>query len=331
MGEDELQNLRREAFGYRNAAFATNTKRTYKSQIACYMKFCVNFGFLPVPATQETLTLYCSFLARSLSASSIPGYLNVIRLMHVESGFANPLANNWEVSSIQKGISRMLGKPPKQKSPITVNILLDLFSTLENHPTDTAFWAACLIAFFGFMRKSTLLPTNDLLLARKFIARHDIVDLSLSSFFVVIRHSKTIQFGQRLLTLPYVSSTDHRLCPVRALLKHLGSSKLPKTSPLFNFSSSGVEMQFTHAFFVKRLKLGLTRTGNRASDVSCHSFRRGGATLAFAMGVSAIDIKLRGDWRSNAFEKYLVISPSDSLKSVKSMTMGAADMAASRR
>ena len=114
-------------------------------------------------------------------------------------------------------------------------------------------------------------------------------------------------------------------------MKHLGTSKLSKTRPLFNFCSSGVELPFTHAFFVKRLKSGLTRTENRASDVSCHSFRRGGATLAFALGVSAIDIKLRGDWRSNAFEKYLVISPSDSMKSVKSMIAGAADMAAFRR
>ena len=94
MGEDELLSLRREAFGCRNAAFATNTKRTYKSQIACYMKFCDKFGLIPVPASQETLTLYCSYLARSLSSSSIPGYLNVIRLMHLEAGFQNPLANN---------------------------------------------------------------------------------------------------------------------------------------------------------------------------------------------------------------------------------------------
>jgi hypothetical protein len=251
--------------------------------------------------------------------------------MHLEAGFQNPLANNWEVSSIQKGIARLLGKPPKQKSPITVNILLDLFLTLENHAADSAFWAACLIAFFGFMRKSTLLPTSDLLLAGKFIARQDVVELTLSSFYVVVKHSKTIQFGQRLLTLPYVSSTDSRLCPVRALLKHLGSSKLPKQSPLFNYCASGVEMPFTQSFFVKRLKLGLTPTGNRASEVSCHSFRRGGATLAFAMGMSAIDIKLRGDWRSNAFEKYLVVSPSDCLKSVKSLTAGAAELASIRR
>jgi hypothetical protein len=62
---------------------------------------------------------FCAHLARFLSANSVPRYLNVVRLLHLEAGFKNPLANNWELSSIQKGISRLHGKPPVQKSPNT--------------------------------------------------------------------------------------------------------------------------------------------------------------------------------------------------------------------
>jgi hypothetical protein len=102
----------------------------------------LNFGIRPVQAAQETLVTYCSYLARTLSANSIPAYLNVIRLLHIEAGFSNPLQNNWEVSSIQKGISRLTGKPPVQKSPVTVKILLDLYSTLDGSSADIAFGAA---------------------------------------------------------------------------------------------------------------------------------------------------------------------------------------------
>ena len=101
-----------------------------------------------------------AFLARSLLPNSIPGYMNIIRLLHLDSGFVNPLLDNWDLKMIYKGISRQLGRPPKQKSPMTISILLQLFRTLEDHPFDAAFWFACLTAFYGFMRKSTLLPPN---------------------------------------------------------------------------------------------------------------------------------------------------------------------------
>jgi hypothetical protein len=321
---DELGSLRSEASGFRNAVFAQSTKKTYKSQVSCYIKFCLNFGLTPVPASQEMLVTYCSYLARSLSASSIPAYLNVIRLLHVEAGLPNPLQNNWEISSIQKGISRLMGKPPTQKSPVTVKILLDLYSTLDGSSADIAFWAACLVAFYGFLRKSTLLPDQSALKSGKYIARADLINLTLASFSIVVRHSKTIQFGQRLLKLPYVSSLDVSLCPVRAVFRHFGTSEVVAARPLFDFIENGKVVSFTHAWFVKRLKAGLLRTGNKASEISCHSFRRGGATLAFSVGMSATDIKLRGDWSSNAYEKYLVVSPETLISSVHLLTQGAA-------
>jgi hypothetical protein len=82
-----------------------------------------------------------------------------------------------------------------------------------------------------------------------------------------------------------------------------------------------------HAYFVSHLRAGLVKTGHRASDISCHSFRRGGATLGFSIGMSAIDIKLRGDWRSNAYVRYLVVSPRETMNSVSALTHGASQLA----
>jgi hypothetical protein len=45
------------------------------------------------------------------------------------------------------------------------------------------------------------------------------------------------------------------------------------------------------------------------------------------VGMSAIDIKLRGDWKSNAFEKYLVVAPETSFASIISLTSGASEIA----
>jgi integrase len=321
-----LNALRAEAKGFRNSALANSTKKTYRSQLKSYLSFCNLYRVEPVPASQETLTSYMAFLARSLSANSIQGYMNVIRLLHLESGFSNPLEENWDLKMTFKGISRQMGQPPKQKSPVTAQILLLLHGTLDDSPIDHAFWCGCLIAYYGFLRKSSLLPPNGPLLSDKYIARKDVTNVTLSSFAVVIKNSKTIQFGQRVHRVEYASCADPRLCPVRALFTQLGRSPLPATSPLFNFLEQSSEVRFTHAMFMKRLKSGLRSVGLNSTEYSCHSFRRGGATLAFAAGMSTIDIKMRGDWASNAFESYVFIAPTQALESARLLTATAANL-----
>ena len=55
-----------------------------------------------------------------------------------------------------------------------VEILLEKASSVRDHPSDAAFWSACLVAFYGFMRKSTLIPMPDALSRGKYIARGDV-------------------------------------------------------------------------------------------------------------------------------------------------------------
>jgi hypothetical protein len=321
---DGLQDLKLEACTYKQAAYADSTKKTYRSQIKSFYAFCLKFGLVPIPAFQETLCCYMTFLSHTLTASSIPGYMNVIRIIHLEAGYKNPLDKNWELKLLHRGILRLLGVPPKQKLPISVEILLKMSSSIADHPSDIALWAACLVAFFGFMRKSTLIPSADAWTLGKFISRGDVSCFTLSSFLVTVKNSKTIQFGQRVHTLPFVACPDIRICPVRALLRHLGVSPLPMSAPLFNYVIASGQINFSHTFFVKRLRKCLLDIGENAKDISCHSFRRGGATLAFMAGLSAADIKLRGDWASNAYEKYLFVSNDMAFKSAQALVTFAA-------
>jgi hypothetical protein len=62
-----------------------------------------------MPASQETLCCYVAFLARSLSPSSIASYLNIIRILHLDAGLENPLADNWELQMVHRGVSRLKG------------------------------------------------------------------------------------------------------------------------------------------------------------------------------------------------------------------------------
>jgi hypothetical protein len=277
---DGFGQLTLEARAFKRSAYAESTKAAYKSQLKCYLDFCLHFSCQPVPATQSTLVAYTAFLAKKLSANSIAGYLNVVRLLHLEAGLINPLDGNWELSLIKKGIKRQLGKPPVQKMPITVDMLRSIYLFIDHHDAfESAFWAAMLIGFFGFLRKSTLLPDSGVLVRDKFLSRSDISDFTLESFCLRVKHSKVIQFGQKVLVIPFVRVLDVRLCPIRALLTHFGLSVLSPDRPLFNYVAGTTEMLFSCSAFVGHLKSVLTRVGVDSKLYSAHSLRRGGQAL----------------------------------------------------
>jgi hypothetical protein len=125
--------------------------------------------------------------------------------------------------------------------------------------------------------------------------------------------------------IPYASCVDRRICPVYALLAHLGGSQLEPDTPLFSYTTGlGVEVPFTHAQFVSRLKLGVSRCGLDATTISCHSLRRGGATMSFACGMSSDQVKARGDWASDCYRQYLVIDSEDNLVVARALSSFAA-------
>ena len=95
--EDTFESLLAESRAYKRHVFADSTITTYKSHLRAYMRYCAYYQRTPVPADQDTIIGYITFLARSISANSIPGYLNIISLLSSAAGLPNPLAKNWEV------------------------------------------------------------------------------------------------------------------------------------------------------------------------------------------------------------------------------------------
>ena len=111
---------------YRNHAFAKSTAASYKSQLRAYLRFCLFFGYTPVPCRAIHLLRYIVFLARTLSTRSIPNYLNVVRLLHLQYGYPNPLEDplfKHQKTLLMRGIKRINGERVTQKLPITPDVL----------------------------------------------------------------------------------------------------------------------------------------------------------------------------------------------------------------
>ena len=70
----------------------------------------------------------------------------------------------------------------------------------------------------------------------------------------------------------------------------------------------------SYYLFQKRLRDALEVLKIDSSLYSTHSFRRGFATFAFRNNISADEVQILGDWRSDAYKKYISLSIEDKLK-----------------
>ena len=141
---------------YRTHTFATSTARTYKTHLKAYTAFCNLLHIPPLPISQLNLARYNAYLSSRLCYTSVKQYLNIVRLLHIESGVANPLGT-WYLDSLLRGCRRVMGNTSKPKLPITVELLKKMFSFLNlTLHVDLTFWAVCLVGFLFFFEKIEL-------------------------------------------------------------------------------------------------------------------------------------------------------------------------------
>lgn len=293
------------------------------AQRVAYMEFCAKVNISPVPLSQTDLGRYIAYLSRRLCFSSIRQYLNIVRLLHLEAGLPNPLENNWYVSSILKGVKRVKGDTAAQKLPITVDILKGILTKLNLFDGfDRSFWAACLVAFFSFFRKSNLLiQSHDAFDPSRHLCAAD-AQFTPQGVILTVKWSKVIQFRERKLLIPLPHIRNSVFCPSTALL--FLSLDCPITSaptPLFRYKCGSRILTLTQTSFTARLRKCLKDLGYPAGKYSGHSFRRGGATFGLQCGLPVSLIKLQGDWNSNAYERYL--QPSFELRKQVASKLGA--------
>ena len=99
----------------------------------------------------------------------------------------------------------------------------------------------------------------------------------------------------------------HAVCPVQALVQYL-SRQGGAPGPLF-LSSNGKWL--TRQTFSEALNEALEELQMDLSKFNTHSFRKGAATSAKQVGMSDSHVKALGRWQSDAYQKYVRLSPQD--------------------
>ena len=290
---------------------APSTWKTYSSAHRLFLEFCSRLCFVALPASEGTLILFVTELAQSRAVSTIRTYLAGVRHLHIIHGFTNPLQSTPRLDLVLKGLKRVKLRPGKPRLPITPAILSRIRASLSHSPgyNNTMLWAACCLAFFGFLRCGEFtLPSATAFDAARHLTYQDIaVDSHAepSTLSVTLKVSKTDQFGRG--STIYLGRGTPDLCPVTAILHYL-AIRGSLEGPLFKRADG---QPLTRKWFVDQIQAALTRVGINAAAYSGHSFRIGAATTAAASGVSDSLIKTLGRWSSDAFQLYIRIPQSE--------------------
>ena len=297
---------------------ADSTRRSYASGQRKFFNFCAQLGKLhpngtPSPTDEWTLCLFATFLAGSVQHSSIKVYLSAVRSLHIEEGFPDPLVNCLHLQRVIRGIKRIQGSPEAQRLPITSDTLMIIFRSLDLSTFDHCmFWAACNLAFFGFLRSAKFTVPN---LASFSPALHlSIGDISVDSdtnpscLRVRIKASNTDPFRKGCFV--HIGRGRFPLCALQAVLAYL-AVRGNSGGPLFFFQDG---RPLSRAVLTARLREILAGAGV-AGNISSHSFRIGAATVAARNCIPDHLIQALGRWSSNAYQLY-IHTPSKTLASL---------------
>lgn len=275
--------------------------------------FCFYFSLDSLPASVDTICLFCQFLSRSITPASVRNYLSGVKFLHVALGQEFPSLKTFAIRITLRGIDRIALHCPVRAPPITPSLLLLLVQSSRSpnsSPEDITFSCAFLFAFFLIARISNIVPFSKRSFdCRKHLCRGDIVSAP-HGLSVTFKWSKTNQTGKHHLQLPLVETPDSLLCPVKMFHRMCALTPASPTSPAFVVTSSdGSLTPITKSQFVQVLRRRLSSSGcSQAHTYRGHSFRRGGANWAFQCGVPGELIQVFGDWSSDAYKSYLEFS-----------------------
>ena len=181
-------------------------------------------------------------------------------------------------------------------------------------------WAACCLAFFGFLRCSEFTAPS--------IAEYDpqmhlsVNDLAVDDkanpqlLRVIIKQSKTDPFCQGVTS--FLGKIGSPVCPVNAVLPYL-AVRGNHLGPLFILADGRM---LTCQLFSTFLDNTLDEMHLSHGEFNTHSFRIGAATSAREAGIADSYIMMLGRWQSSAYRQYIKTPPETLAKLSKTLATG---------
>lgn len=290
-------------------SYRPSTLKNIKSQALIYQRFCRFYGLEMFPASAWQLIRYARYIANTvISYETVANYVSGVRKLHQLGGYEVPGPDEPNMQHFMRAIKRELAHPIKQAEPMTPDILKDIYNVLNlNKPYEIVCYTAILVGFYLFLRKSNLVPDgkNNFNPAEQ-LTRGD-ARKGKNMVLMVIRWSKTLQFQEKQLLLPLIPAKDVTICPVYWINYMCALIQAEAHEPLFCYPEKGKQgrVPVTYDQLRTQLRKWVAATGRNPEKFTLHGLRKGGANWALESGLVGEDLKLLGDWASDAYMVYL--------------------------
>ena len=273
-----------------------------------YICFTTFYGVQDFPVLPGVLLRFIALLGRGSHSSDSAS--NIISSVKFFTSVLAPLSHKvFESVIVQaslKGLKAQLSRPVHQKLPFSVAHLQSFYNSLDlRNAKHLAGWCAMLLAFFGCLRLSNLVPLSQAKFDPLKQLKRDDICYEGKLLLVFFKWSKTNQSARKVSWIPVSLVSDKRFNLKLYFEKLFKVSKASGNVPLFTYAK---DKYHTRNSLVSLLNMCLLDAGLDQSDYSWHSFRRGAAVFAFEMGLADSAVQLLGDWSSSAFKSYLEFS-----------------------
>lgn len=249
-----------------------------------------------------------------IKSTTIRTYLSGIKAWHLYHDYQYPHQATPRIE-LMLTTAKKLDIREKEKVPKSPVLVKDLFSLLESLTDrsleDMTAYTVALIAFWGMARLGELLKQTS---AHDQVKVKDVIWDPLGEYVTIrIRAAKTAAVGeiQELHLRKQASILD----PVAAVRRLINGTKASDDDPLFSYPVNDRRKTLTKS----RCQTIFSRVwqSQAESRLTGHSFRVGGASLRWNLGVPLEDIVKIGRWKSKAYKLYLREYPEDVLRETK--------------
>jgi len=321
---------------YLDAATADRSGGAKSTGVRWWLKFCL-YGRSESPVTrfgsdasleaklaaEQLLMDFVLWLAtcrpsgRPVSAKSIAKYVGQVRAWHLRTQGTH-LCGDLDYSRIRdvlRGVERLIAQPAKMRrwGVRTQDLSLAIQMHLDASSREGAMWGAALAtAFCGLLRGCEFgLQDGETFDPSRHLTRADVKFRTTADgalhMVLIMRPAKKSPGQQKVVPL-LIKAGGSLLDPVRLMQRYLAldpvSAEDEAETPLFRRGGRAILVREIRGM----IQMLMSRLGLDPKRFGAHSLRIGGATAAFAAGMSPSAIRAAGRWSSEVYLIYCRLS-----------------------
>jgi len=273
----DLAALADQARDYAAGGMSANTQRAYAADWRDFQGWCDQVGATALPASANTLAMYLTAKAATVSVATLARRMSAIRTAHETVGQQAPASG--ALKAVWAGIRRAHGRPPEPKRAMMTTDVREAVQSLPNGLAGLRDRALLLIGFAAALRRSELaaisLEGEDATAVQaRFVS---------GGLEIHLHRSKADQEGRgAVVAIPHGSRLE--TCPVRALADWIAAAGITSGTVFRAVDRWGnvSDQAMTPQAVAHVVKAGAKRIGLDPAAFGGHSLRAGLATSAAA-------------------------------------------------